>query len=459
MSLHRLGRAIIFGMLLTAVLPLCHATGNVVQKVALVIGNQRYAEDKPLPNAINDVNLMAKTLTGLGFAVTQRQDLNRTAFAAAVTEFAARIPEGATALVYYAGHGMQIGGNNYLNPVDMQLTSEVGAQMHSYSLKQMLESLARSKSAVNIVILDACRNNPFQPQGAVRYRSFGNRGLSRVQAPRGTLVAYSTGPGLLAADGTEGNSVYTAALARHLTEPGQEIEKIFKRVATEVRKKTFDDQIPWYDTSLTDEYYLKPPEGVTVVAGKPLKYASAGNVNGTAVRRGRKAAPNADEQWYRQMTASEWSQIDWEIQQRVKRLTPDEIPLLEHKAGAGNVMAQTTLGLAHREGIDRARHAATGQVMRFKANNTKALRWLNKAADAGFPVAQAELGEMYYAGHGVDRDLQASRHWMELAAAAEYPRAKLDLLQLNMEISPREVDARDALESVMKSLRISPAQR
>lgn len=458
MSRHRLCHAILLATLLTAILPLCHAAGNAVQKMALVIGNQRYGEDKPLPNAINDANLMARTLARLGFAVTERHDLNRAAFVAAVTDFAERIPEGATALVYYAGHGMQIGGNNYLNPVDMQLTSEDRAQMRSYSLKHMLESLARAKSAVNIVILDACRNNPFRPQGAVRYRSFSNLGLSRVPAPRGTLVAYSTAPGQLAADGAGGNSLYTTTLARNLAEPGREIEDIFKQVSTEVRRKTLDDQIPWYESSLTDEYYLKPPEGVTVVAGKPLKYAAAGNISGTAARRGQKTTSAADQQWYRQMTASEWSQIDWEIQQRVKHLTPDEIPLLEHRAAAGNVVAQTTLGLAHREGIERAKHVTSGQVMRFKANNTKALRWLNKAASAGFAVAQVELGEMYYGGQGVDRDLQAGRNWLELAAAADYPRAKLDLFQISIEISPRNADPRNALESVMRSLQRPPAQ-
>jgi len=462
MRLHLLVRAVILATLLSAFLPVVHAAGSQPAKVALVIGNQRYAEDKPLPNAANDAALMARTLTGLGFAVTERRDLNRADLAAAVTEFAERIPQGATALVYYAGHGMQVGGNNYLNPVDMQITSEQMTPLRAYPLKSMLERLALSRSAVNIVILDACRNNPFRSQGAVRYRSLANLGLNRVQAPRGTLIAYSTAPGQLAADGASGNSIYTAALARHLAEPGREIEETFKHVATEVRKKTLDDQIPWYESSLTDNFYFTPPEGVTVVAGKPLRHAAPGNAAGAVVRRGGpapSAGDAADTQWYRQMSASDWSQIDWEIGQRVKRATLDEIPLLEHKAGAGNVLAQTTLGLLYRDGVDKAVDASSGRTMRFRASNSKALQWLNKAAKAGFPVAQAELGEMYYASHGVGRNLQQSRTWLELAAQADYPRAKLDLVQLKLETSAGTDGIGDAMNSVLRSLTVPAAPR
>jgi uncharacterized caspase-like protein len=401
---------------------------------------------------------MSKALTKLGFTVSERNDLSRADLAATVTEFTTHIPAGATALVYYAGHGMQVGGHNYLNPVDMQITSEKMTPLRAYPLKSLLERLALAKSAINIVILDACRNNPFRSQGSVRYRSLSELGLSHVQAPRGTLIAYSTAPGQLAADGTGGNSLYTATLARLLSEPGREIEEVFKQTSTEVRRKTLDDQIPWYESSLSDKYYFKPPEGVTMVGSKTLKNTAATTTRVVNITRGEESSTRGNEQWYRQMKASDWSQVDWEIQQRVKRLTPDEIPLLEHKAGGGNVLAQTTLGLVYREGADKAVNSSSGRVMRFKANNTKALRWIRKAAEAGFPVAQAELGEMYYSGHGVDRNLASSRHWLELAAAAEYPRAKLDLFQVNLEANPQDADITGAMKSVMESLTM-PANR
>ena len=431
------------------------AVGNTVEKHALVIGNRDYlARQASLPNAVNDANLLAKSLRALGFNVTQRDNLKRGDFFSAVSDFASRLPEGSTALIYYAGHGMQIGGGNFLTPIDMAVTSEQSVAVKSYPLKALLEQLAGARSAVNIVILDACRNNPFQPHSAVRYRSFADLGLAKVQAPRGTLIAYSTSPGQLAADGTGSNSVYSEILARQLASPERELEEIFKRVSSEVRKSTLDDQIPWYESSLTERYYFLPPEGVSVVAGKPLMVAKAPTPDARGVQRSVPADQKAmDLAWYRQLTASEWSQIDWEIQQRVKRLTPEEIPALTHKASGGSVLAQTTLGLAYREGVDKAVEINNGRTMRFKANNTKALRWLRTAAENGFPVAQAELGEMYYTGHGVGRDLRKTAYWLELAAAAEYPRAKLNLLQVQVETGSKGANPAEALRSVMESFR------
>ena len=143
-----------------------------------------------------------------------------------------------------------------------------------------------------------------------------------------------------------------------------------------------------------------------------------------------------------------WTDLDWEIAQRVKRLTADELPGLEKKAAEGSPVHQTTLGLAYREGIDRATDPASGKVMRYNASNTKAVHWLRVAADGGFPIAQAELGEMYFRGHGVDRDLAEARRWLTLAARADYPRAKLDLFHL---------DTYETGIDVMKS-RSGPAQ-
>lgn len=444
---YRLGVVIVMVFIALPVL----AAGNVAEKFALVIGNRDYSRaDQSLPNAARDAELMAESLRKLGFQVSERRNLKRADFVSAVSDFAERLPEGATAFVYYAGHGMQIGGNNFLTPVDLAPTSEQTISVKSYPLKALLDRLSSSKSAVNIVVLDACRNNPFQPHGAIRYRSFADLGLAPVQAPRGTLVAYSTSPGQLAADGQGKNSVYTESLAKALLQPKRELEETFKGVGGEVRKRTMDDQIPWYESSLTEKYYFQPPEGITVVPGKSPQVASL--AKDTAVRRGdtaREAAP--ENAWFRQLTAAEWSNIDWEIQQRVKHLTPDEISALEHKAKGGSVLAQTTLGLAYREGLERATDQGSGKVMRFKSNNSQALRWLRKAAEAGFPVAQTELGEMYYGGRGVERNLDEARRWLELAAAALYPRARLDLFQLKVQMDPLGANAEEGLKGLVDS--------
>lgn len=437
-ALSRLIRAAV-GLLLAAFVFSALAAGNAVEKFALVIGNRDYPNrEGSLANTIRDTELMSQSLRKLGFAVTERSNLTRSQFLAEVSGFAERLPEGATAVVYYAGHGMQVGGASYLQPTDMALTSEQSVPVKAYPVKMLLERLAASKSAVNVVILDACRDNPFQPRGAVRYRSFADLGLAPVQAPRGTLVAYSTAPGQLAADGKEGNSVYTAALAKTLLEPRLELREIFERVANQVRKRTLDDQIPWYETSLTEKYYFLPPEGVTVVAGKPFQVADAGRQDSGARRGGLAGGPVLDRPlyWFDTLSPNEWSQLDWEIKQRARRLTADELPALEHKASGGNLVAQTTLGLSYRDGIEKAAEPASGKIMRYNASNTKALKWLRKAAEAGFPVAQVELGEMHYSGHGVDRDLGESLRWIERAASVDYPRARLDLIQLRVEGNP-----------------------
>jgi len=356
----------------------------------------------------------------------------------AVQAFADQLPKGATSVVFYSGHGMQIGGTSYLLPVDMAVTSESSVALRAYPLKRLLERVSASKSSVNIVILDACRDNPFQPTPAVRYRNFRNLGLGPVVAPRGTFVAYSTSPGQLAADGVGVNSVYTSTLASALLEPQVPLQTIFRKVGDQVRKKTLDDQIPWFESSISEDYYFLPPEGVKVLAGRPLNTggastatASAPHQAGTATRSSK--STQVEDAWYRSMSEYEWSRLDYDIAQRVKFMTQDEVPLMEHRAKGGSVVAQTTLGLFWLAGTARAVNTSTDQVMRYQANNTKAVRWLREAADAGFPIAQTELGEMLHRGKGIDRDSAQARQLLASAAQAKYPRAKLDLLHIDVE--------------------------
>ena len=434
----------------TAAQVLAAPGSSSVPKFALLIGNSNYSGNRrSLNNPVNDIKLMAKNLRRLGFDVKQYADLDRNQMMKAIAEFAEGLPAGATSLVFYAGHGMQIGGASYLVPVDMVVTSEQSAALRAYPLKTLLERVATSKSSVNIVVLDACRDNPFQPNNPVRYRNFSNLGLAPVQAPTGTIVAYSTAPGQLAADGREANSIYTSTLADVILEPKLSIEAIFKRVSEQVRKKSLDDQIPWYESSLNQEYFFLPPDGVTVVAGRTFREGEA-NPGEKSRKRGveKSTQSSTDELWYRSMTESEWSNLDWEIQQRVKHMTADEIPMMEHKAKGGSVVAQTTLGLFWLAGAAKVTNSGNSSVSRYKSNNTKSLHWLRMAVKSGFPVAQTELGEMHYMGNGVDRNVTESRRLLELAAQASYPRAKLDLLQIALEAG--QVRGSD-LESVIKS--------
>lgn len=413
---------------------------------ALVIGNANYSQ-RPLANPGNDARLMANTLRKLGFTVTLHHDLGRKAMFDSVKAFADSLPEGAVAMVYFAGHGMQINGANYLLPTDLTLTSEQGSAQRAFPLQALMDRLGAGRSAVNIVVLDACRDNPFQPPA--RYRSYSQLGLARVTSPQGMVVAYSTAPGQQAPDGVgRPNSLYTETLAAEMQKSGQSIEKILKNVAETIRKKTLDDQQPWFETSLVDDYFFMPPDGVRIVTrGKRTQIASAGQ----RVVRSMVESASDEGAWYMQLNESEWSNFDWEIDQRVRRLSRDEIPLLEQRAKSGNVVAQTTLGIAYREGLDRITESGSNRSFRANPNNTLSLKWLREAAEAGFPMAQVELGEMYYRGHGVDRDLNDSARWLELAARARYPRARLNLAQVRAAGSGSAGDMQQMAEELLKS--------
>jgi hypothetical protein len=420
-------------------------------KFALVIGNASYSPTKrSLKNPVNDARLMADTLSKLGFSVKQVLDADRSQMVSAVAEFADQLPAGATSFVFFAGHGMQIGGASYLLPVDMQVSTEQSVPIRAYPLRRLLERVSASKAGINMVVLDACRDNPFQPAPATRYRGFSDLGLGPVVAPRGTFVAYSTSPGQLAADGKDANSVYTATLARALLEPKMPLEQIFRKVGDQVRKITLDDQIPWFESSVNEDFYFLPPDGIKVVAGRSLRVADASRQSTANGQRSvRSTGPSTEPLWYRSMGDYEWSKLDFDIQQRVKYMTLDEVPLMEHRAKGGSVVAQMTLGLFWREGASRISTSGGGKVQRYQSNNTKAVVWLRKAAAAGFPIAQTELGEMLFRGHGIDRDPNEARQLLESASEANYPRAKLDLFQINMEEG--KASAND-MQSVMESL-------
>lgn len=227
-------------------------------KFALLVGNSKYlGRDRSLANPESDAQLMAKSLAAQGFDVSVGFNLGRKDMLKAVSDFTERLPEGALSFVFYAGHGMQLGGLNYLIPVDMQPNSEQAVQLAALPMRTVMERMAASRAAVNVMVLDACRNNPFQQEILVRMRSITPRnGLAAVKAPRGTLVAYSTAPGQLAADGKGGNSLYADSLARMLREPGLSLEQIFKRVGQQVRERTADAQIPWFESSLSDDVFL-----------------------------------------------------------------------------------------------------------------------------------------------------------------------------------------------------------
>jgi hypothetical protein len=230
------------------------------RRIALVIGNSAYSGVSPLANPKNDADLMAKTLKSVGFEVTMLVDADQRTMKQAMLDFGRKLRAGADAsLFYYSGHGVQAKGENYLIPVDAAIKDEGELDLQAIDVNAFLQVMDNASSKVNIIILDACRNNPF----ASSLRS-ASRGLTMVDAPRGTYIAYSTGVDQVAEDGTGANSPYTEALARAIIKPGVKLEDAFKEARRLVEAATDNKQVPWETTSITGDFYFlrkaqKPP--------------------------------------------------------------------------------------------------------------------------------------------------------------------------------------------------------
>jgi hypothetical protein len=227
-------------------------SARAAKRLALIIGNAAYTE-APLRNPVNDARAMATTLERLGFQVIRLENATKEQIERAVVQFTSRLDDDSSGLFYYAGHGVQIKGRNYLVPVGVRFQSEREARIESVAVDLVLDELAYAGNRLNIVILDACRNNPFE-----RRLRGGSRGLAAIDAARGTLVAYATSPGSVALDGDGRNGLYTEELLRALGRPGLKIEEVFKQVRVGVANRTKDQQIPWESSSLTGDFVFNP---------------------------------------------------------------------------------------------------------------------------------------------------------------------------------------------------------
>lgn len=249
-------------------LALVSGTAAAEPRIALVIGNAGYdARLGPLANPVNDANAIAAALRATGFEVELVTDVDQRGMRRAISRFGERLDRAgstATGLFFYAGHGLQSRGINYLAPIGAEIAREADIEIEAVAADTVLRQMDEARIATSILILDACRNTPV-------LRSFrsGSSGLAPMEAPGGAYIAYSTAPGQTATDGSETNSPFAAALAREIVVPSQPIEVVFRNVRSAVLTVTGGQQRPWDASSLTVSFSFVPATGPAAPAGGP----------------------------------------------------------------------------------------------------------------------------------------------------------------------------------------------
>lgn len=251
-------------VLLTLHLPIAFgmSDNNEEKRYALVIGNQNY-NSAPLKHALNDAKAIANQLSELDFHVTMLLDVDKSSLMNGIGAFYSQLHNTESVrplvVVYFAGHAMQVNHTNYLIPLNMEFDSQQTFVSSLFDLSDLFKVMRTRRGAQNIVILDACRNNPF---GDTFVNSTA-QGLAPVKAPFDTLIAFATEPGGVASDGGRKNGVYTKHLLRNMSE-NIPVEDVFKKVRAGVAKETRNKQIPWEHSSLLDEIYFNPPKNEEV---------------------------------------------------------------------------------------------------------------------------------------------------------------------------------------------------
>jgi hypothetical protein len=263
----------------------CCAPAHAEKRVALVIGNSHYKNVTPLDNPVNDAKLMAEALRALGFVIVggnAQLDLDKAQFDTAIHGFSDQIQGADVGLFYYAGHGLQVRGQNYLVPVGANPARETDVDFQMVDTALVLRQMEGAGTKLNIVILDACRNNPFGGRGLRGTEG----GLAQMRAPEGTLISYATQPGNVARDGANGNSPYTKALADAIRKPGRDIFQTFNAVGLAVKEATGGVQQPWVSSSpiAGNFYFAGQAAGVPATAAAPPPTVAAPTVADEAAR-------------------------------------------------------------------------------------------------------------------------------------------------------------------------------
>ena len=400
------------------------------RQVALVVGNSSYAHIGRLPNPENDAVDMAAALRRLGFEVTTELDADRVELTEALRAFTRQSAGADVSLVFYAGHGLEMDGINYLVPVDARLERDVDVRYETVTLDDLLVSTVGAR--LRLVILDACRNNPLarSMQRTVASRSVSGGSFGQLDEDLlgdETLVAYAAAAGTTAADGTGRNSPYTSALLAHLDEP-LEILTLFRRVRARVLEATNGEQRPHEYQSLLREHYLSGAptlEAVTVEAPDVADVA----VTELDVAQLRVLAERGE--------ADAQSELGGRYEagrEGVERDYGEAVTWYRRAAEQGHAAAQAFLGFLYSRG------RGVGQ------DDAEAVRWYRRSAEQGHPLGQVNLGVMYSAGRNVGQDFREAVRWYRRSAEQGHP-----LGQNNLGVMYR--DGRGVVQDYEESIR------
>jgi len=314
---------------------LVQESGDTRKRTALVIGNADYLKARALGNSANDAADIAKTLGELGFNVISGTNLNLRQMNDKVREFGDTLrTSGGVGLFYYAGHGIQVGGRNYLVPIDADIPREDEVDFNALNLDLVLRKMATANNGLNIVVLDACRNNPFARSWS---RGEDEGGLAQISAPTGTFIAYATSPDRTASDGTGRNGLYTSELLKVIRQPNLKIEEAFKQVTIAVDRASSGRQIPWTSSSLRGDFYFNA-NGVKMAAPALAEPVAITTAESTAARPVENVSPEIAD-WNKVKGTSNISEIQAYMMKYPRgAYTQQAITRMMQIAGAGGGM-------------------------------------------------------------------------------------------------------------------------
>jgi len=404
--------AVWLGLLFTLFSLVSSSNGFAADRVALVIGNSAYQHAPHLDNPANDAQDIAKALTQAGFDVVERDDVNRSQMADAIRDFSQRIKGAEVALFYYAGHGMQMEGENYLLPVDANVETPADARFATINLADIQEEMAGSQRA-NIIVLDACRNNPFAKKLAGSGRAIGDRGLGRVEASGvGSLIVFATQPNNVALDGAGRNSPFASALVRNIATPHVEVRQMLSRVRADVLTATNQKQVPWDNSSLVGDVYLvRTALAETAPASAPQPMPVPAKAPEANPPRQQTAEASGDAEECKKLASPE-----------PLFASPDDLKAIRKKRDWGRAV-NVCKSASDADTTSSELRYLLGESYYRQKDYLNAQRQLTLAAEAGNHDAEQRLGFMFATGKGLVRDYYRAVEYINKAATSGNARA------------------------------------